>query len=198
MQSDLQLKTTIVKHHQQCERTKLLRQERVQHANQIRTALLNHKQCVIPITFDPGGQLGPLTTHLLWHRSHRPNTALIATKPLAQVADTQPSLRQAISFTETVAPQLYLLRRADQGWRRDSFGTPFTDHYSAPTPSAWATQMLGHNLVYATAHHISTAISKINNLARLQYRPLSLQTASTLTRTPRTSARNASPFYTPY
>jgi hypothetical protein len=96
MQDNPHLHQTIVKHHQSYERGKLLRQERVSDANRIRATIHRHKQCVIPITFDPGGQFGPLTTALLWHPSKRPNTALHTSTPLTQLRSTQPTLCQAI------------------------------------------------------------------------------------------------------
>ncbi len=80
---------------------------------------------------------------------------------MARLADTPPTLCQTSAFTEPVAPQLHLLRRADQGWRDDSPGTPFTDQYSATTPSAWAMQLLGHNLLYDTSFHISHSINQL-------------------------------------
>jgi len=42
----------------------------------ITAAILRQKYCLIPFTFDPGGQLGPLGAGFLWDHGKRPSSAL--------------------------------------------------------------------------------------------------------------------------
>jgi hypothetical protein len=66
------------------------------------------------------------------------------------------------------------------------------------TPSAWAIQQLGHNLIYAITLHITMAMTKIADSTRSQNHPAVLLTASTSTHRPRNRIHVASSFVTSY
>jgi len=126
--------------------------------------LLAHNYTLLPITFDPGGQLGPLATAFL---SANQNNALSA---LPYRSDDHCDTGLTSVPSKHLHRQLHsllpfsLFQRTDSLWRQSSPSHPFTRHYSASTPSQWAIQCLSQNMLIALASHFNTARSLANPL----------------------------------
>jgi hypothetical protein len=125
-------------------------------------AILRQHYSLIPITLDPCGQLGPLTSHFLWDRGRCPSTALplrsnsrstrgLSTPPATQAANL------ALGLTS-----LSLFRQADSHFRESSPHEWYTRHWSATTPSQWAIQLIAFNITHALASHAALAVSDLN------------------------------------
>lgn len=122
--------------------------------------LLQQRSVLLPCTIDPGGTLGPIFTHLLWGRSHRPRTTL----PLHTPADrththlTYPDATTAASIPSTLRLGLFPL--ADSNWRKSHASQWFAHSFALRLPSLWATQVLAHNSLLASSLFLQKALSQ--------------------------------------
>jgi hypothetical protein len=124
--------TSVVQLHEHAENKKCLgRHSTNRPADAVTAAIVHQRYCLVPFTIDPGGQLGPLTSSLLWPRKRHPAAILppsharsIRGLPPARIPANTAAWREA---------------HGDHFW--------FTRNYSATLPSHWAQQVLGHNLL---------------------------------------------------
>lgn len=133
----------------------------------VTAAILRHRYGLIPVTFDPGGQLGPTISALLWGSTQRPSTGLFSN--LASRSTTglsSPAATQALDLTKKLS-HVALLPKANKGWHRHAPSTQFARHYTATTPSQWALQAIGHNLVIAHTEHLLQALSSLRSRSTL-------------------------------
>lgn len=123
---------------------------------------------LVPVTFDPGGQFGPLAASFLWG-TRPPNMSLL---PFPRSFDdrstsnlsSSPFPEQAAQLAHNATADFGLFRLADQGWKQAFLNEWFTPSHTAILPSQWAQQVLGHNPLIATARHPQTGLAKSNPL----------------------------------
>jgi hypothetical protein len=122
-------------------------------------ALLAQPFALIPITFDPGGQFGPFATRLFWKHDQIPSAALSSSDSRTRTGLAAASSK-ALESIAISSSQIGFLHRANRGWRK-LYGSDawFTRHYSATSPSQWATQVIGQNLLLGLSNHLRNAIS---------------------------------------
>jgi hypothetical protein len=136
-------------------------------------ALLTHNIILLPFTLDHLGGLGSFATTFLFGD---PTTAIIPT------ASSIPKWTPQSFFRNPDAYLLYLrtiercpkniLHSANHNWNMGAqTRRPFGSTYHTATPSSWAIQTLGLNLVKALAHHCHYSMGKISQHAATQ-RPL--------------------------
>jgi hypothetical protein len=118
-------------------------------------AILIQHYCLVPCTIHPGGQLGPLTSSLLWPRKRHP-TANFPPYPLIHLPANAAASLASRSFLNLV-----VLPKADQGWREahdDHFW--FTRDGFATLPSHWVQQVLDHNLLVGLTSQLDIGLSR--------------------------------------
>jgi hypothetical protein len=127
--------------------------------------IINQIYVLLPFTFDPGGQIGPLATTFLWPNSNRPTTSTQSSNcSTTHILNhsTADQLFQTSTSTSSYS-NFGLLRKADLGWKKEHQNIWFTRSYTATLPSQWTSQVLRQNFTIASAKHIQTSISHISN-----------------------------------
>jgi hypothetical protein len=162
--SDDPFLSSVVKHHEVYENGKFACRSgrpREYPLPDVPGALLAKPFALIPITFDPGGQFGPLASRLFWESKHIPPAALPATRDVSlrhRTGLSAPS-PNALADIAVSSSLVGLLDRANRGWHKLYNDAWFTRHYEATSPSQWATQVIGQNLLLGLSNHLRNAIS---------------------------------------
>ena len=118
---------------------------------------------LLPFTFDPGGFLGPLATAFTFGSKHPATFSLPRhERSTSHLKHTSPAILASQWTHENIGKLHSLLMRADTGYQENHSSSWFTHSYTATTPSSWATQTLGHNLLIATSQHIKETLSHLN------------------------------------
>jgi hypothetical protein len=165
--------TTIAKVHDESARQKF----NVPHA----FALLTHNVIILPMTFDHLGGIGSFAADFFFGTSHQ--TTINASGPnpewSPQSFPHNPDAYLLYQRTTTQAPK-NILSRADFHWFQGSqqYRT-YGPTYHTASPSAWATQTLGLNVVQGLAQHCHNSIEKIVHHCQTQrtaYRKTQQQT----------------------
>ena len=160
---------SVVEHHEAYENRKFTGRSRTNAAGiYIRDddiiSTINHQNyTLLPFTFDPGGFFGPLATAFTFGSKHP--TTFILPRPhrsTSHLKHTSNALLASQRTHENIGKLNSLLARADLGYRENHGSSWFTHSYTAATPSAWAMQTLGQNLLIATSQHIREALSRLN------------------------------------
>jgi hypothetical protein len=126
-------------------------------------ALLTHNVILLPMTFDHLGGIGSFTTEFLFGSSQHQmiNASNPAPNWSPQAFQHNPDAYLVYQRTTTQAPK-NILSRADFHWFHGSRQSQtYGLTYHTASPSAWATQTLGLNLVQGLAQHCHNAIEKI-------------------------------------
>jgi hypothetical protein len=136
-------------------------------------ALLTHNIILLPFTIDHLGGLGSFATNFLFGE---PTTAIIptASSPPKWTPQSFPRNPDAyLLYLRTLEKcPTNILHSANHNWNMGAqVKRPFGSTYHTATPSAWAIQTLGLNLVKALAHHCYNTTEKISHHAATQ-RPL--------------------------
>ena len=108
----------------------------------------------LPVTFNPGGSMGPAFSQFFWNDSDSPPSML----PLPPKAPL-PSRYDACALQRDCYHHLAnfgLLQRETHSFKEQHPSLWFTPFASDITPKQWAMHVLGHNLVVALSHHIAT------------------------------------------
>jgi hypothetical protein len=138
-------------------------------------ALLSRNVSLLPITFDHLGGIGPFATNFFFGLSS--HAAITTAAPLPnwspQSFPHNPDAYLLYKKTLSQSPHS-ILTTADHFWihgnqQQRSFGST----YHTATPSSWATQTLGLNLVKGLASHCHNTIEKIihhNQTKRITYK----------------------------
>ena len=160
---------SVVEHHEAYENRKFTGRSRTNAAGiYIRDddiiSTINHQNyTLLPFTFDPGGFFGPLATAFTFGSKHP--TTFILPRPhrsTSHLKHTSNALLASQRTHENIGKLNSLLARADLGYRENHGSSWFTHSYTAATPSAWAMQTLGQNLLIETSQHIREALSRLN------------------------------------
>jgi hypothetical protein len=126
----------------------------------IQQEILDICYVLLPFTFDPGGQIGPLATSFLWSSFKSPSTCL--SSKIWPSTNLTTSLAQDLHDISIKAyTHLGFLQKADIGWPKEHHNQWFTRSYTATLPSYWATQVISQNLTMALLKHIQSLMSKI-------------------------------------
>jgi Reverse transcriptase (RNA-dependent DNA polymerase) len=149
---------SVVRHHEVFENGKLAGKSARPRSFDVIASILARNFALLPITIDPGGQLGPFATAFLWDPDRRPSSALSPSLVRSSRGLSSPASLQAASLASMVSRSGFL-RRADQGWRKEHGHDIFTRSYTARLPSQWATQVIGYNLLVALSRHLLVSIS---------------------------------------
>ena len=155
----------VVRAHEKAENDKFVgRSHNNQLPGQITQAILDKHYTLIPVTFDPGGLLGPLSTSFLWG-TIPPDLALLPYPKtfehrLQTHLSTSPYPRQAATQTYDTIASFGLFRLADKGWQQAHLQEWFTTSYTATLPSQWAQQILGQNLLVANSRHLQQGLQQ--------------------------------------
>jgi hypothetical protein len=136
-------------------------------------ALHAHNIILLPFTIDHLGGLGPFATTFLFGNLH--NAIIPAAGPLPtwtpQSFPKNPDAYLLYRRTIENCPS-NLLSLASHNWNLGAQVTrPFGSTYHTATPTSWALQTLGLNMVKALAHHCHNTIEKLTHYAETQ-RPL--------------------------
>jgi hypothetical protein len=113
---------------------------------------------LLPITIDPGGKFGPLSSEFLWQAAKTPTAALQSKSRSSTGLSKDTALSLARKSTHAYH-KFALLQRANMGWHEAHNGQWYTRSYTAITPSQWAIQVMSQNLLLAIAGHLQVAIS---------------------------------------
>jgi hypothetical protein len=166
----------VIRHHEYFENRKFVGRHRLKSTRDtVLQELLSQNYGLLPITMDPGGQLGPLSSKFLWKSSHAPTTVINSPerslRGLSFEAATNLANRSASAFNAFA-----LFQRANAGWKHSHHDQWFTRSYTAITPSQWGIQVLSQNILLAIASHIQIATARFTS--RTASRPPKLLTAS--------------------
>ena len=115
---------------------------------------------MLPCTFDPGGNLGPMMTAFLW-RERPPNTNYL--QPLSPRTTTslaRESAQQTAAHVTAATSGYGLLHKANRGFRKAHPNGSFARHYSETLPSHWAAHRLGSNLLLAASNYLYKAVNE--------------------------------------
>jgi hypothetical protein len=138
-------------------------------------ALLTHNIILLPVTFDPLGGIGSFATEFFFGTPKEPPLIHSNSSPTwsPQSFPHNPDAYLLYQRTATQAPK-NILSRADFHWFNGSHqNRPYGPTYHTASPSAWATQTLGLNLIQGLAQHCHNAIEKIvhhHQTQRLSFR----------------------------
>jgi hypothetical protein len=132
-------------------------------STQLRVPILQEipdkRYTLLPFTFDPARQIGPLAASFLWSSSKSPSTILKSTNRTSTNL-TIPLAQELHDISIRAYTHLGFLHKADIGWCKEHHNQWFTRSSTATLPSHWATQVIGQNLTIALSKHIQTSISK--------------------------------------
>ena len=163
---------SVVEHHEAYENRKFTGRSRTNAAGiYIRDddiiAAINHQNyTLLPFTFDPGGFLGPLATAFTFGSKHPATFTLPRSQRSTSHLKHSPNVLLLRKRAHDTVGKLHsLLQRADSGYHDNHGSSWFTHSYTATTPSSWASQTLGHNLLIATSQHIREALSHLNTFS---------------------------------
>jgi hypothetical protein len=121
--------------------------------------ILRNTSQLLPATFDPCDQLGPLITHFMWKASHRPVTALPCSTP-TRLLRVSPATNQLTALTHP------------RSW-------------PSHLPSHWASQFHGHNLMVSLALHLQICLCLVDTVSASHVLPMTTSLGSlTFTRFP--------------
>jgi hypothetical protein len=143
-------------------------------------ALHAHNIILLPITIDHLGGLGPFATSFFFG-THTTAT-ITASAPFPnwspQSFPNNPDAYFLYQRTLSHCPK-NILSRATQNWQAGiQTSRPFGSTYHTATPSQWAIQTLGLNLIKGLAHHCQNAIQKLIHHEQSR-RPIYKQLAQT-------------------
>ena len=154
----------VIREHEEAENGKFVGHYNRYSPGVITQAILQQPYVLIPITFDPGGQFGPLTTSFLWGTPPPDMTLLPPPKAPDQRCEanlsSSPFPRQAAQLACQATHNFGLFHLADKGWKQSHLHEWFTDSYTAMIPSQWAQQILAQNLLVATTNHLKSGLDK--------------------------------------
>lgn len=122
-------------------------------------ALLRHRFSYLPLTFDPGGILGPASSGFLWSAQSRPSTQLSPSMPNS-VPLANPYSSTLKSQTYNTVSKFALLSKANVAWRSSHGNTWFAPHYTTAAPAQWAYRTLAQNFLLATTRHLLVSLHK--------------------------------------
>jgi hypothetical protein len=123
---------------------------------------------LIPFTIDHYGGLGYFANRFLYGHSHKNGHTVVPKPPWAttnHLAFPHRPASDAYSFA-LLSPQ-GLLPAADANWLEHK-NTHFGHSYHSHTPSQWATQLLGINIVHAFATHLARGLASLNHTSQHQ------------------------------
>ena len=157
-------KSLVVRAHEKVENMKFVGRHQNLPPGAISEFLLQKHYILLPVTFDPGGLFGPLSTSFLWG-TIPPDVALLPlpkTFPhrLSTYLSRSPFPKQMAAHTYQTIAKFGLFRLADQGWKQAHIHEWFTSSSTAILPSQWAQHILGHNLLVANARHLKQGLDK--------------------------------------
>ena len=119
--------------------------------------LLAHNYALIPITFNPGSQFGPLATAFLSASQNKSLTALpYRTDHRCQSGLSSDFAKRLCHKTKSFLP-FHIFQHTNTLWRQSSLSHPFTRHFTATKPTQWAVQSLSQSMLIALAAHFNHA-----------------------------------------
>ena len=167
-----QTSISVVEHHEAYENRKFTGRSRTNAAgvyirdDDIISSINHQNYTLLPFTFDPGGFLGPLATAFTFGSKHPPTFSLPRhERSTSHLKHTSHAILASQRTHENIGKLHSLLTHADTGYRENHSSSWFTHSYTATTPSSWAIQTLGQNLLIATSQHIKEALSHLNHFS---------------------------------
>jgi hypothetical protein len=165
-------------------------------------ALLSRNVTIVPITFDHLGGTGPFAVNFFYGLST--NNMITPVAPLPQWSPQSfprnPDAYLLYKRTLSQSPK-NVFTTADHFWRQGNpYQRSFGSTYHTATPSSWATQTLGLNLVKGLAQHCHNTIEKIIHHAqtqRITYKRSHLQISANTFAFPNRCLQIADPTYFP-
>jgi hypothetical protein len=122
---------SVVQHHETGENKKFVGPSHTNiPAGQVTTTILDNGYCLMPCTFDPGGQLGPFFNSIFWPPGSQPTATLpLSTTRSPRSLSNDPVRRAATLAYDLSCPDLGILTKADRTWRQTRGSTTwYTSH----------------------------------------------------------------------